>query len=187
MRQRGGGRAEKIGVQTHLRAGLITQHTVDTHGILLEFGQFGGCLAVFLIGQRARFFVDDVGFDRLELFDKRIGIHNQIFFDGKLIKRAHGDFAHGGVIAHKGGAGEFGFAVDHHAARAAHFHTARPAVGQLRFEIIFHQRECVQNRHVMRPFDIEHLRPRFFVDTRAVTHHFQFDGMAHDFFSPSAP
>ena len=92
-----------------MRAGLITQHTIDAHGVLLEFRQFGWGLRV--CGQRRLrhisklsrgFVLDDIGFNRVEFFDKRFDVHNEIFFNRKVIQWLDRDFVAVGKIAYKG-------------------------------------------------------------------------------------
>ena len=173
-------RAEEVGIDADLRAGLVAEHAVDAHGVLLEFRQLLRSLQVLFFGKRARVFGDDEGADGVQFVDERVKVNDQVFFNRELVQRADSDFANVGKFTDEGGAGKARLAVYHHAAGAADFHATRPAVGDGRVKVAFEKVKGIEDGHVLCPFDFKGLRPGFFVLVGTVTHQVNSDFIAHD-------
>ena len=83
------------------------------------------------------------------------------------------------VIAQEGVAAQFGLAVDHHAATAAHRHMAGPAEGQRRVQLVLDVGQRVQHDPVVPVRHGVALEVGLAIRLRIVAQDLEGDGLAH--------
>ena len=120
------GRTDEIVFEAINRAGRVTEHAVDALAELLVIFELIRRLEIFSFGYGFFFFSNNPGFDRFEFVHKVGHVGDEIAHNGEVDQGFHAHFV-GIIVAQHRGTGEFGFAIDHHAATAAHAHSARPA------------------------------------------------------------
>ena len=87
------------------------------------------------------------------------------------------------IVAQHRGTGEFGFAIDHHAATAAHAHPTRPAERERAVDVVFDVVERVENDPVVAKFNFVSLFGRRVLFFGAIAQYRDFYGseIAHKF------
>src|SRR5260370_725462 len=133
---------EELRFQPIHRARGVAQHAVNAHAELLVVGQLLGSLEIFPFGNRLWRLGNQPGLELLQLVHEVVEVDHQVANDRKVGQRFDADG--GGIVLEKGGAGQLGLAVDHHAAAAAHAHAARPAIAERAVEVVLDVVESIE-------------------------------------------
>ncbi len=171
MRQGNRGWANKLWIQTKLRAGGITETAVNAAGELMIFGHLCRGLLVRPLFRRARV-ANNVRLDGFQALDKVGHVDHQIALNREVSQRF--DLHPFRVFTQEGLTGQFGHLVDHHAAGAAYRHTAGPAVAQVRRQVVFDVAKRIQQGGLLIVRHVIESAVRRAVYFRVVAHHFHF-------------
>src|SRR5262249_1091189 len=136
---------------------------------------------------RLVFLADQPGLDALQLGHEFVDRDHQVADNGKVAQRLHANAPFSGGGVEKGGAGEPGLAVDHHAAASADAHAAGPAKGERAAHLGLDVVEGIENGAVLAQGDVIFLEAWFSILLRRVARYFQLDGFGHWFTSRLFP